>query len=159
MHRAGGHVHKSTGRTYDGLARTGELDFARDHIEGLVPVVAMRRRTHSVLALMPRDFVSLCRRVRSQHGHLDTEYVQRGIVVSGGYNKRLSLRSVISFLTCNHLSSPWSRPESLQTAHSVMGEQGGALYRRFEFFLGRIRLGELDVSNCSSTRCSSPANG
>src|SRR5215813_6585432 len=97
MHRAGGHVDKSTGRTCYGTGRAAELDFARDDVEGLVPVVAMRRRTNSLLSLLPRDFVGLCRCVCSQDGHLDTEHVQRGIIVLGGYNKGLSLHSVISF--------------------------------------------------------------
>ena len=60
MHRAGGHVHKGTGLADYGLARAGEFDFARDNIEGLVPVMTMRRRTHSALALLPRDFLGLC---------------------------------------------------------------------------------------------------
>src|SRR5262249_27586241 len=105
MHRAGGHVHKSTGRTYYGIATAGELDFARDDVEGLVPVVAMRRRAPSLLAPLPCDFVGLCRCCLSQHGHLDTEYVQRGFVVLGGYNKGLRLHSVISFRAKNVVSA------------------------------------------------------
>src|SRR5215469_7337041 len=89
-------MHECTGRTHYGLARARKLDFTRQDVEGLVPVVTMQRRTHSRLTLDPGDLVGLCGRVRSQHCHPRAEYIQWEIVVLGSYNKRLRLHDVFT---------------------------------------------------------------
>src|SRR5262249_42381454 len=61
MHCTGRHMHQGTGLTYDRLSRAGEFDSARNDIKGLVPVMAMGRRTHSLLALLPSDVGGACK--------------------------------------------------------------------------------------------------
>lgn len=61
VHRAGRHVHERSGRAHDGLPCVAELDLPLEHKEGLVPVVTVEGRTHSLVTLLQGDLIGLSR--------------------------------------------------------------------------------------------------
>jgi hypothetical protein len=83
VHGPSGHIYQRARQAHNRLVFITEIDLTFKDIKGLVPVVTMRGRTHSFVALLQGDLIGLSRDLLREYGHLDAQHIQPGIVVIG----------------------------------------------------------------------------
>src|SRR5678815_847641 len=90
MHGTSGNMNERTGAAGVGVPIAQEDDLASQDIESFVPIVAMRLRACSFLALLQGNPVALCCRVGRQNSHLCPDHIQRGLMLIGSQDEVLN---------------------------------------------------------------------
>src|SRR5262245_3595982 len=89
VHGPGGKVDERARRGRRRVGTDAEVDPSLDHVEGLVPGMAVRRWTAAFGAALKEHLVALGRLPRGEHGHVLAEDVEGRRVVLRGDDERL----------------------------------------------------------------------
>jgi hypothetical protein len=100
MYGSSRHVHESPHRAGVVFPITEKVNLAFQDVERFVPVVAMRWRARSFLALLQGDPVALRRRVRRQYRHLCSDHIQCGPMLVWSQDKSLKVHDPTA--TCEY---------------------------------------------------------